>query len=172
MRALVSSLMPAFDNPEQANRMFAEHVTMAVGVHVAKIYGGMKSVVRPARGGLAPWQLKRTKETLAANLEGDVSLGDMAKDCGISMGHFARAFRQSTGLSPHQWLLQRRVEEAKTLLQKREASLSEVALSCGFADQSHFTRVFCRMTGSAQALGAGASAEIQPMVTTGALYNT
>jgi AraC-like DNA-binding protein len=147
MRALVTSVMPAFENPDQASRVFLEHLTMAVGVHAAKTYGGMQPIVRPLRGGLAPWQMKRTEETLAANLEGDVSLADLANDCGVSVSHFSRAFRQSTGVSPHQWLLKRRADQAKSLLRDRTLSLSEVALSCGFADQSHFTRVFTRMTG-------------------------
>jgi AraC-like DNA-binding protein len=149
MRALVASLMPAFENPEQASRVFVEHVTLAVGVHVATIYGGMKSLARPARGGLAPWQMKRVEDSLAANLEGDVSLADLANDCGVSTSHFSRAFRQSTGLSPHQWLLRYRVEHAKALLVDRTLSLSDVALACGFADQSHFNRVFARLTGLA-----------------------
>ena len=147
MRALVASLLPAFERPEQASRLFVEHVTTAVGVHVARTYGGMQPVVRALRGGLAPWQIKRVEDTLAANLEGDVSLADLANDCGVSVSHFSRAFRQSTGLSPHQWLLRNRVEQAKALLRDRTLSLSDVALSCGFADQSHFTRVFTRLNG-------------------------
>lgn len=61
VRALVASLMPAFEHPEQASRIFVEHVTMAVGIHAAKTYGGMQPLIRPLRGGLAPWQMKRTE---------------------------------------------------------------------------------------------------------------
>jgi AraC-like DNA-binding protein len=147
MGALVSSLRPAFERPEQASRIFVDHVAMAVGIHVAETYGDMQSMVRPPRGGLASWQTKRAKEALAENLEGDVSLADLAKDCGLSASHFSRAFRQSVGISPHQWLTRRRIEEAKRLLRERTLSLSDVALACGFADQSHFTRVFVRFTG-------------------------
>jgi AraC-like DNA-binding protein len=147
MQALVGSLAPAFESPEQASRLFVEHVTLAVGIHVAKSYGGMKPLARPVRGGLAPWQMKRVEDTLAANLEGDLSLADLANDCGVSASHFSRAFRQSTGLSPHQWLLRHRVKLAKALLRDRTLSLSDVALSCGFADQSHFNRVFSRLVG-------------------------
>ncbi|MDI3566835.1 hypothetical protein [Bradyrhizobium sp. Arg816] len=60
----------------------------------AQTYGGMQPVVRPVRGGLAPRQVKRSEETLAANLEGDVSLADLATDNGLSVSHFSRAFRQ------------------------------------------------------------------------------
>ena len=147
MRSLVASLMPAFESPDQASRIFVEHITMAVGVHAAKTYGGMRPAAHPSRGGLAPWQMKRVKDTLSADLEGEVSLGDLANDCGISVSHFSRAFRQSTGLSPHQWLLLHRVDRAKALLRDRALSLLDVALSCGFADQSHFSRVFTRIVG-------------------------
>jgi AraC-like DNA-binding protein len=146
MRGLVGSLTPAFESPEQTSRLFVEHVTLAVAVHVAKTYGGMVPATN-ARGGLAAWQVKRAEDALAANLEGDLSLADLANDCGLSASHFSRAFRQSTGLSPHQWLQQRRVDAAKGLLADRKLSLSEVALACGFADQSHFTRVFARLAG-------------------------
>jgi AraC-like DNA-binding protein len=147
MRGLVGSLMPAFENPEQASRLFVEHVTLAVAIHAAQTYGGMTPAPRLARGGLAAWQVKRAQETLAANLEGDISLADLANDCGLSASHFSRAFRQSTGLSPHRWLVQRRVDLAKRLLSDRKLSLAEIALSCGFTDQSHFTRVFSAIVG-------------------------
>jgi AraC-like DNA-binding protein len=146
VKGLVGSLRPALEHPEQASRLFVEHVTLAVGTHAAKTYGGLLPAP-PPRGGLAPWQMKRVEETLAADLEGDISLADLANDCGLSASHFSRAFRQSTGLSPHQWLLKRRVDMAKTLLPDRKLSLSEVALACGFSDQSHFTRVFARLAG-------------------------
>jgi transcriptional regulator GlxA family with amidase domain len=148
MRALVASLLPSFEHPEQASRVFIEHVTTAIGIHVAKTYGGMQPVMSPTRGGLAPWQLRRSEDKLTANLEGDVSLAELASDCGLSTSHFSRAFRQSTGRSPHQWLMQHRIDQAKNLLPDRKLSLSEIALACGFADQSHFTRVFTRFAGT------------------------
>jgi AraC family transcriptional regulator len=84
---------------------------------------------------------------LAANLAGDIPLAEIAEACCLSVSHFSRAFRKSTGLAPHAWLLQARVEHAMNLLRRREHSLSEIALACGFVDQSHFTRVFVRRVG-------------------------
>ena len=74
-----------------------------------------------------------------------------ASVCGLSARHFARAFRQSTGLSPHRWLMQLRIERARELLAARDFSLTEIALACGFADQSHFRRVFTATTGMSPA---------------------
>jgi AraC-like DNA-binding protein len=95
-----------------------------------------------ARGGLAFWQLKRAEALMSENLSVQVPIGQVAEECGLSVRHLARAFRQSTGVPPHRWLLDRRVERAKELLPNPDLSLSDVALACGFGDQSHFTRTF------------------------------
>jgi len=98
-------------------------------------------------GGLAPWQARRAQELMNANLDGKLPLRQLAEQCGLSTRHFARAFRQSTGVPPHRWLLGRRVERAKDLMRDPALSLAEVALACGFADQSHFTRMFTTVVG-------------------------
>jgi len=139
---LAQSMIPALANPERATRLFVDHVTLAVAIHVAQTYGNLRPVGSIPRGGLAPWQIKRAKEILSANLDGSVSLKEVALDCGLSVSHFSRAFRVSVGIAPHRWLIQRRVEVAKNLLPNPHLSLPEVALASGFADQSHFTRVF------------------------------
>ena len=143
-----------------------ENVLLAIGAHVAKTYGDLKTEADARRGGLAPWQERRAKEVLTANLHGDIAVDAIAKACGLSNSHFSRAFRQSTGLAPHQWLLTRRIETAKGLLLRSRDPLSEVGLACGFADQSHFTRVFTRMVGTSpgawkrQSLGGRFDAEL------------
>ena len=141
------SLLPAVRAPDQANRLFTDHLMLGLGAHVAQTYGGMQTCSKPIQGGLAPWQEKRSKDLLAGDLSGATSLSEVALACGLSVSHFSRAFRRSTGVAPHAWLLNVRVEAAKTMLRGRETSLSMVALACGFADQSHFTRVFTRRVG-------------------------
>jgi AraC family transcriptional regulator len=144
---LGSTMLPALSRPDQANQLFVEHVMLAVAVHVAQTYGGMRPVARPVRGGLAPWQVRRAKEILSANLDGGVPLTEVARECRLSVSHFSRAFRRTMGMAPHRWLLTRRIEVAKESLRDRRSSLSDVALACGFADQSHLTQVFTRMVG-------------------------
>jgi AraC-like DNA-binding protein len=149
--ATISSLgmavLPALSHPDQASQLFVDHVLLAVGIHVAQTYGGMRALPWPVRGGLAPWQVRRAKEILCANLDGRVPLQEVARECRLSVSHFSRAFRCSMGAAPHNWLLTRRVELAKEKLRDDRLSLSDVALACGFADQSHLTRVFTRMVG-------------------------
>lgn len=147
VRYLLSSLLAAVAKPHEANAIFVDHVASALCAHVAQTYGGMRNMQRARRGGLAPWQERRAKELLSANLGGEIPLDRLASQCGLSPRHFARAFRQSIGVPPHRWLLQRRVERAREMLRSQARSLAEVALACGFADQSHFTRVFNAMVG-------------------------
>ena len=79
-----------------------------------------------------------------SRLDETVPVAKLAQACQLSPGHFARAFKQATGKPPHQWLTDQRLEKAKKLLVDTELALAEIAISCGFADQSHFTRVFSR----------------------------
>jgi AraC family transcriptional regulator len=144
---LGSTILPALGRPEQANRFFIDHVMQAVAAHVAQTYGRMRPAVRPRRGGLAPWQARRATEILAAHLDGEVSLKEVAQECRLSISHFSHAFRITMGVAPHKWLLAHRVEVAKEKLRDGQSPLSDIALACGFADQSHLTRVFTRTVG-------------------------
>jgi AraC-like DNA-binding protein len=141
-------VLPALSRPDQANQLFVDHILFALGVHVAQTYGGMRALPQQIRGGLAPWQERRAKEILSAHLDGRVMLRDVARECGLSASHFSRAFHRTIGAAPHHWLLKHRVEVAKEKLRDRRLALSEVALACGFSDQSHLTRVFTRFVGA------------------------
>jgi len=141
------AMLPALSHPDRANQLFVEHVLLGLGIHVAQTYGGMRPLSSPVRGGLAAWQVRRAKEILSANLDGRVPLKEVAQACGLSVSYFSRAFRRSTGVAPHKWLLTLRVEVAKQKLRDGRLSLRDVALACGFADQSHLTQVFTRLVG-------------------------
>jgi AraC family transcriptional regulator len=143
---LGSLLLPALSHPDQANPLFLDHVLLGTGVHIAQTYGGMRPMSRPARGGLAPWQERRAKEILRANLHG-VPLKEVARECGLSVGYFSHAFRRTLGVAPHKWLIEQRVVLSKEKLRDNGLSLSEVAAECGFSDQSHLTRVFRQTVG-------------------------
>jgi AraC-like DNA-binding protein len=144
-------LLPTLRSPERVNRLFADHITLAFAAHAAETYGGMRIGELPTKGGLAPWQERRARDMLSADLAGETPLSQIAEACGLSVSHFSRAFHKSVGVPPHAWLLQARVDRAKTLLRRRGGTISEIAHACGFADHSHFTRVFRRQVGVAPA---------------------
>src|SRR5262249_24089743 len=126
-------------------------VCRAVILHLARRYGSYGSEPQHLRGGLAPWQGRRAKELLMADLSGDIGLSELAAACGLSPSHFCRAFSHTYGCPPYRWLTTQRVERAKELILNTNRSMSEIALTTGFADQSHFTRVFSSRVGASPA---------------------
>jgi AraC family transcriptional regulator len=92
-------------------------------------------------------QLKRVIDYIKANLTQDLSILDLATLTGMSESHFSRSFRQSVGIAPYQYFMKQRVERAKQLLEQRSIAISSIALDCGFANQTHLTKVFRQMTG-------------------------
>jgi AraC family transcriptional regulator len=103
------------------------------------------------RGGLAPWQIRQLKTHIQANLDGALRVGDLARLVRLSPWHFARAFTSSFGCSPHRFVMLRRVERSQGLLLTTDAPLHQIALECGLADQSHFSRTFLRFVGETPA---------------------
>jgi AraC family transcriptional regulator len=100
-------------------------------------------------GGMAPSTLRRCIALMEARLEGDLGLVELASDAGWSTSHSIRSFRQSTGKTPHQFLLDPPVQRAQTLMRNSPASLAEVARPTGFAGQHHLARVIRHITGLA-----------------------
>jgi AraC-like DNA-binding protein len=99
--------------------------------------------LRPrVRGGLPPRAMRRVREFIEGHLEENISIQALANIAGLSMYHFARAFKQSEGMTPHDYLIQRRVQRTKDLLAETDLPLSEIALASGFSDQSHCARRF------------------------------
>ncbi|WP_160006109.1 AraC family transcriptional regulator [Rhizobium sp. 18055] len=128
--------------------LFIDQMSIAMGVHLLHRYGsGGISVARRQRT-LSRWNENKAKALIASRLSGDVSVAELASECNLSAGMFIRAFRQTTGRTPHQWLTEQRVQRAQDLLLKSQTSLVEISAACGFADQSHFTRVFSKVIGT------------------------
>ena len=101
----------------------------------------------PAVGGLSPHALRRTIERLRSGNDADVSLAALASDAGLSRFHFCRAFKESTGLSPHAWLRQHRLEQAMNMLRDTDTSVISIAATLGYASQNAFAAAFRKLTG-------------------------
>ena len=130
-----------------AGSLFGETVGAALALHLAQHYSTRSGATRQLTGGVAEQSLRRVLEYIQANLAGDLHLQELAEIAELSTFHFAKLFKSSTGWSPHQFVLQRRLERAKELLRNPHISLSEVSLRAGFADQSHLSNVFRRFVG-------------------------
>lgn len=103
------------------------------------------------RRGLASWQIAKVTTYLEANIGVAIRIGDLAQLAGVSSSRFCHAFKASVGISPHAYLMRRRVERARGLMLATRASLSQIAVDCGLADQSHFTKLFRRFVGESPA---------------------
>jgi len=103
---------------------------------------------RLSHSGLLAWRLKRVAEYIDVNLSSPIGLIELASAAGFSRMHFARTFRVSTGLRPHDYLVLRRVDYAKRLLLNSESSIATVARLSGFSTHAHFTNVFRRVVGN------------------------
>ena len=141
------ALLPALSQPWEVGAMYADHLLLATHAYFAAAFGGMRLPEHARRGTLAAWQVRRATEFMLEHLGDDLPLSAPAAACRLSANHFARAFKSSMGLPPHRWMLAQRVSRAKALLRNFDLGLSDIACACGFADQSHFTRVFTRIAG-------------------------
>lgn len=131
----------------QSGLLFLDSVATALASYLMRHYSAISPILEISTGGLAPSALRRCVEFIETHLEGNLRLNDLAREAGISTSHLIRSFRQSTGKTPYQFLLQQRVERARSLIRDHRVPLTEIALASGFADQHHLARVFRRFTG-------------------------
>jgi AraC family transcriptional regulator len=134
------------------SKLHFDALTISIGIQLVRHWSNHGAKLKPFKGGLPSTRLRRVEEFLMAHLADDIGLDDVAAVAGLSAKHFARAFRQSTGMPPHRWLIQRRIDRAKAMLLKGDLTLAEIALACGFADQSHFTSAFRKSLGTTPAI--------------------
>jgi AraC family transcriptional regulator len=129
------------------DRMYGEALSTALAVHLLREYG--TAVLGPKRqyGGLPREKLVRAVEYIQDQLDSDLTVSGIAQAVYMSPYHFTRLFKESTGQSPHQYVVEARVRKAKELLTTGKFTISEVAFHVGFADQSHLTRHFKRVFG-------------------------
>lgn len=133
---------------EPLGRVYAESLAQTLALHVVRHYSVSQRAPDMFRGGLSGYTLRRAKEFIDENLEQDLSLAGIAESVGLSQFHFARAFKLTTNITPHQYLTERRVERAKRLLSESDLPIVEVSAGAGFKNQSHFTTLFRRFTGT------------------------
>lgn len=144
---ITKSILPFLKRTDDLSVLALDQFSLILGAHILHQYGVLQKTSRRSNGGLAPWQKRRACELLHENIHGQIRLSDIARECGLSVSHFARAFKISFGISTHHWLLQHRIEHAKELISQKAISLMEIAIQSGFSDQAAFTRTFHRLVG-------------------------
>ncbi|SON54000.1 Exoenzyme S synthesis regulatory protein ExsA [Hartmannibacter diazotrophicus] len=145
---LLGALFSSSIGPMDRSALFVDQLSVAIGIHLLSRYGNGPVATPGHRRMFSSRQKALVQDMLQANMSGDVSVADLAEACGMAPAAFMQAFRDTFGQTPHQFLTQLRIARACDLLMAPSMSLKDVALKCGFSDQSHFTRGFAKATGT------------------------
>ena len=130
-----------------AGRLFGEYMGLSFATALLTSHASARTRLAGYRGGLSPCKLRQVTAFIADNLSSTLSLAEMANLLQMGPCHFARAFKESTGLSPHQYVLRRRIERALQMIKETSTSLVDIAYDVGFCSQGHFTTVFSKIVG-------------------------
>jgi AraC family transcriptional regulator len=144
---LLMSAADVLEGNATLDALFRQQLTDLLATRLLAAHTGVPTTHEPIMGGLSPQALRRTIERLRSDSDADVSLTTLASEAGLSRFHFCRAFKESTGLSPHAWLRQHRLEQAMKMLRDTDASMVSVAKELGYASQTAFAAAFKKLTG-------------------------
>jgi AraC family transcriptional regulator len=145
---LLMSAADVLEGNEALDALFRQQLTDLLATRLLAAHAGSPATLQPVTGGLSPKVLSRAIERLRSDSDADVSLAALASDAGLSRFHFCRAFKESTGLSPHAWLRQHRLEQAMNMLRDTDTSVVSVAAALGYASQTAFAAAFRKLTGA------------------------
>ncbi|HEY6187290.1 MAG TPA: AraC family transcriptional regulator [Pyrinomonadaceae bacterium] len=148
VKSVGMALLAELESEAPGGRLYAESLANVLAVHLLRHYTAAGDSAQRFTGGLSGRRLRRVLAFISDNYESDLSLAELAGVAEMSVFHFAREFKRTTGTTPHQYLIKFRVERAKALLTESEIPLVEVSSRSGFSHQSHFTRLFRRLTGT------------------------
>jgi AraC family transcriptional regulator len=148
LAAMVHGMAAEVEAGCPGGRLYGESLSLALAAYVSGRFSSNRATAAPPKGGLSRPRLRSVLGYIQSNLGEELSITELAGVAGLGPDHFCRAFRNSVGVPPHQYVIGQRISEAKRLLAARRMSVAEVALTLGFANQSHFTGVFHRVVGT------------------------
>jgi AraC family transcriptional regulator len=150
IRYIAMSLLGELNEANALGRPYADSLATGLALQLIRRYSSLKDA-QIGHGGMAPHRLRKAigliDHHLAEEEEGRVGLRSVAKEVGMSFFHFSRAFKQAMGMTPTNYIAERRIERAKALMEETDLPISEIALRSGFSSQSHFTTSFRRLSG-------------------------
>lgn len=132
---------------QQANKLYVDSLTTSLSIHLIKNYSTFERSLQEYEDGLPKYKLRQALDYINSHLNQEIKLGELAAMVDMSKYYFLRLFKQSMGITPHQYLIQQRIEKAKRLLKQGKLSIVEVATECGFSSQSHFAKTFHKNIG-------------------------
>jgi AraC-like DNA-binding protein len=147
LRSIIAELVTALSSTLNDERDSAEECLSRVAAILQPLQKADTRARERMKSGLAPWQIRKVTSHIEANLDKPIKSGDLAALLDLTPCHFSRAFRNSFGNSPLEYVIRRRMERAQGLMLSTDAPLSQIALECGLADQAHFSRLFRRTVG-------------------------
>ena len=134
-------------NSDPWSREYSEALSLVLMQEIMRLERTTSASVRPLRGGLPVWRQRRVAEFIEQHLAEEISLTALAELADLSLCHFARAFTQSFDMPPHRYHMARRMDRARSLLQRPALSVTQIGIQIGFRETSSFTRAFRRFTG-------------------------
>jgi AraC family transcriptional regulator len=143
IRALINEMSDGCPH----GRFYGDSLVTTLCAHLLRNYTEKKQTIALSEGGLSRPKLKLALEYINDQLSSDLSLSDIAAELDISQYHFCRLFKQSMGISPHQYIIHQRIEHAQELLKKNSNRIADISIEVGFANQGHFTHHFRKITG-------------------------
>lgn len=149
LHRILQAVAEDIETPGPGDRVYRHTLSLLLVTRLVRCASNLSQPPKPAytKGGLPSWRLKRALEMLDGGIADAPSLAELARHVSLHPTSFCRAFKQSTGVSPHRYLLERRVAHAKEMMADHKMTLTQIALDCGFSSSSQFSVIFRRVTG-------------------------
>jgi AraC family transcriptional regulator len=148
LEAIGMMLLAELQQDNLGGKLYIESLSNILAVHLLRQYTASKPALPIYEGSLPQHQLVKVLDYIHDYLDQEIKLADLAALLAMSQFHFSHLFKQSIGTSPHQYLLQQRVERAKQLLKHTDQSIMDIAFACGFSSHSHLSKQFRQLTGT------------------------
>ena len=142
IEAIAQSFYQEMQQDSIGSRLYTESLANLLAIHMLRHYCVFKPVLKQYQGGLSQHSLQQVLDYIHTYLGQEIPLSELANTAGLSKYYFIKLFKRSIGITPHQYLIQQRIEQAKRLLKQSNLSINEIALQCGFTGQSHLTKAF------------------------------
>lgn len=140
------SLLQELDDARLGSKAYVDLLAAQLAMHLLRRHSVNDDSARSYRGGIPRYKLRRVIDYIRDNLGVDLKIAEIAQQVNMSPSHFTRQFKLATGLAPHQYIMQKRIEAAKKLLSETEIPIAQIALEIGFQSQSRFTTLFRQFT--------------------------